>query len=122
QLERLGFMIKDAKSTLDPTQRIDHLGFRINTTDMTLSVPKKKVRDLRREAEKLLREGTVQLRRLAAFIGKAIAMTVAVFPARLKTRGLIQIQNTALARKCSWTDPVTLTEAAKENLTWWKTH
>jgi hypothetical protein len=43
QLEKLGFLIKDAKSTLDPTQCIDHLGFIINTTNMTLSVPRSKV-------------------------------------------------------------------------------
>jgi hypothetical protein len=122
QLEKLGFLIKDAKSTLDPTQRIDHLGFRIDTAKMTLSVPRPKVRDLRREAEKMIKAGTIQLRRLAAFIGKAIAMTVAVFPARLRTRNLIQVQNAALAKKCKWTDPVTLNSAALENLNWWRSH
>ena len=122
QLERLGFLIKDSKSTLDPTQCIDHLGFRIDTTTMSLSVPKAKVRDLRREAQKMIKAGTITLRRLAAFIGKAIAMTIAVFPARLMTRNLIQVQNTALARDVRWTDPVTLDKAALENLEWWSEH
>jgi hypothetical protein len=122
QLERLGFLIKDSKSILDPTQRIDHLGFRIDTNTMSLSVPKSKVRDLRREAQKIIKTGAITLRRLAAFIGKAIAMTIAVFPARLMTRNLIQLQNAALARNCSWTDSVTLDKAALENLEWWREH
>lgn len=122
QLERLGFLIKDSKSTLTPTQRIDHLGFKIDTTTMSLAVPPSKVRDLRREALKMIKAGTVSLRRLAAFIGKATAMTIAVFPARLMTRQLIQTQNAALARNCSWTDPVTLGKAARKNLEWWREH
>lgn len=122
QLECLGFLVNYGKSTLIPTQSIDHLGFRINSLDMTLSVPKSKVRDLRREAEKMIRAGTVQLRHLAAFIGKAIAMTVAVFPARLRTRNLIQRQNAALAKGCSWTDPISLDAASVKNLEWWRSH
>ncbi|KAK3811349.1 MAG: hypothetical protein JOS17DRAFT_796160 [Linnemannia elongata] len=78
---------------------IDHLGFRIDTRTMTLSVPRSKVRDLRREAEKLLRSKATALRNLASFIGKAMAMTAAVFPARLMTRRLIQVQNQALANQ-----------------------
>lgn len=118
QLERLGFLIKDSKSRLNPTQSIDHLGFRINTTNMTLSIPRSKVQDLHREVEKMIRMGTIQLRRLAAFIGKVIAMTVTVFPAQLRMRNLIQFQNAALSRKCKWMDLVSLDMVALENLTW----
>lgn len=81
QLKRLSLLIKDTKSTVDPLQCIEHLGVGVNTASMSLSVPRPKARDLRREAEKMIRAGTIQFRRLAAFIGKAIATTVAVFPA-----------------------------------------
>jgi hypothetical protein len=36
-----------------------------------------------------IRAGTIQLRRLVAYIGKAIVMTVVIFPARLRMRNLI---------------------------------
>jgi len=118
KLQELGFLIKDAKSTLTPTQRIDHLGFTIDTTAMTLSVPRAKVRDIRREANKLLRLGETSLRSLSAFIGKAMAMLAAVFPARLQTRRLTQLLNSAL-KTCSWTDLVKFTDAARQELQWW---
>lgn len=90
--------------------------------NMTLSVPKSKVWDLCREANKMICAGMIQLRRLAAFIGKAIAMMVAIFPAHLKTRNLIQVQNAALAKQCRWTDSVNLDLPVMENLVWWKSH
>ena len=82
-----------------PTQCIDHLGLRIDTRAMTLSVPRSKVRDIRREAEKILRSKATALRSLASFIRKVMAMTAAVFPAQLMTRRLIQVQNQALANQ-----------------------
>jgi len=119
KLSSLGFLIKEAKSNLVPTQVIEHLGFQINSKDMTLSVPKHKVRDIRREARKILSKGAATLRSLSAFIGKAMAMTAAVFPARLMCQRLMQIKNDALRRNCNWTDMVQITMEAKENLSWW---
>lgn len=121
QLERLGFLIKTEKSMLTPSQQIDHLGFHIDTLKMALSVPGSKIRDLRREATKLLQAAAIPLRRLASFIGRAMSMTVAIFPARLKTRHLIQVQNEALARNNSWTESVTLDNQSREDLDWWRT-
>ena len=104
-----------------PIQCIDHLGFRIDTRTTTLSVPRSKVRDLRREAEKLLRSKATALHNLASFIEKAMAMTAAVFPARIMTRRLIQVQNQALANQWKWTAQVHITDPALEELEWWRT-
>jgi hypothetical protein len=46
KLEEMGFLVKHSKSHLEPTHKLQHLGFNINTKDMTLSVPKDKVQDL----------------------------------------------------------------------------
>jgi len=59
QLERLGFLIKHEKSLLTPSQQIDHLGFHIDMVKMALLVPGTKIRDLRREATKLLQAATI---------------------------------------------------------------
>lgn len=122
KLAELGFLVKESKSTLEPTQTIEHLGFTIDTKAMTLSVPKAKTRDLRREASKLLSKTSAPLRTIAAFVGKAMAMTMAVFPARMMTRQLTQLTNQALRTKCKWTDPITISQPAQEELRWWKQH
>lgn len=119
RLESLGFLIKETKSTLNPTQTIEHLGYTINSRDMTLSVPLHKVRDIRREARKLKTNGSVSLRNLSSFIGKAMAMTAAVFPARLMCQRLLQVKNDALRAGYKWTDKIQLSPDALDNLSWW---
>jgi Reverse transcriptase (RNA-dependent DNA polymerase) len=119
KLEEMGFLVKHSKSHLEPTHKLQHLGFNINTKDMTLSVPKDKVRDLRREATKIMNKGTLTIRALSSFIGKALAMTAAILPARLKTRNLVWLKNQALRTYSSWTASISLTMQVKEDLEWW---
>jgi Reverse transcriptase (RNA-dependent DNA polymerase)/DNA N-6-adenine-methyltransferase (Dam) len=119
KLQDLGFMIKATKSVLRPTQKLQHLGFLIDTRDMTLTVPSSKIRDLRREASRLFRSASCSLRHLSSFIGKAQAMTIAVFPARLQTRHLLTVKNLALRRCPSWTSTVSLPAPALLELQWW---
>jgi hypothetical protein len=52
-LQRLGFLINSDKSALRPTQLLKHLGFYINTRKIILTLPKDKVRELKREATAL---------------------------------------------------------------------
>ncbi|KAF9416374.1 hypothetical protein BGZ76_004676 [Entomortierella beljakovae] len=75
--------VSDTPSS-DEAERIrvsNHLGFMINTKEMTLSVPKSKLHDLRQEATKINNKGFTTLKNLMLFIGKAIGTTAAVFPA-----------------------------------------
>ncbi|KAG0322107.1 hypothetical protein BG000_003015 [Podila horticola] len=64
KLKEMGFLVKHSESHLEPMQKLQHLGFNVNTKDMTLSVPKDKVRDLRPEATKILNKGTLSIRAL----------------------------------------------------------
>lgn len=121
KLDELGFIYNATKSHLTPTQQLEHLGFHIDTTTMCLSVPKTKVRDLRREALRLQRTPTCSLHQLPSFIEKAQATTTAVFPARLHTRKLLQLKNQALAQGLQWTSTVSLTTALPD-LQWWIHH
>lgn len=119
KLKELGFMIKTEKSHLRPSQRIDHLGFIIDSNSLTLTVPTSKIRDLRREASRLLRTAHCTVRQLSSFIGKAQALTVAVFPARLRTRYLLSVKNSALQQGRTWTSTTTLPPTALQELSWW---
>jgi hypothetical protein len=94
----------------------------INSKNMTLAVPQKKVRDLRREACKIYHKNNITLRALSSFIGKALAMTAAVLPARLKTQYLVHLRNDALRKGKTWTDVITVTEQAKSDILWWAEH
>lgn len=122
KLKELGFLFKESKSHLQPTQQINHLGFTIDTRNMSLSVPTSKRRDIRREALKMLRQKTCTLRQLSSFIGKAQATTPAVFPARLQTRDLLQLKNHHLQSGALWNATVQLTPSACANLHWWINH
>lgn len=119
RLETLGFLVKKSKSQLEPTQSLQHLGFTIDTRQMTLSVPKDKVRDVRREAQRILNRGNLTVRCLASFIGKTLAMTAAVLPARLRTQNLVHLKNNALRQHKQWTASISLTTAARKDLQWW---
>ncbi|ORE03767.1 hypothetical protein BCV72DRAFT_295822 [Rhizopus microsporus var. microsporus] len=96
KLRELEFLIKESKSRLIPTQILDRLGFAVNTKNMTLSVPTSKCRCTRSEAQRLLNRGTCAVKTLAAFIGKAQAVTPAVFPAILKARNLLALKDQLL--------------------------
>ena len=122
KLKSLGFLTKLAKSSLTPSQTLQHLGFEIDTTTMTLKVPGQKIRDVRREASKLVNKGTCTVRQLSSFIGKAIAMTAAVFPARLKVQHLLADKIRALKSGSPWESSISLSQAATDELLWWRTN
>jgi hypothetical protein len=122
KLASLGFLTKESKSSLIPSQTLQHLGYEINTVAMTLQIPGAKIRDMRREASKLINKATCTVRQLSSFIGKAIAMTAAVFPARLKVQHLQAVKINALKSGRSWEDSISLPTTATEELLWWRTH
>jgi len=122
KLERLGFLVKESKSSLTPSTTLQHLGFEIDTVSMSLKVPGQKIRDLRREASKLINKTTCTIRQLASFIGKAVAMTAAVFPARLKVQRLLAVKIQALKSGASWSDLISIPQEATAELLWWRTN
>ena len=122
KLKSLGFLTKESKSSLTPSRTLQHLGFEIDTTTMTLKIPGQKIRDVRREASKLAHKGQCTVRQLSSFIGKAIAMTAAVFPARLKVQHLQAVKIQALKSGSAWEDSVSITLEATDELLWWRTH
>ncbi|KAG2189635.1 hypothetical protein INT46_005486 [Mucor plumbeus] len=47
-LQQLGWFVDFRKSVLTPQQHLEHLGFVLNTTTMTATLPLEKLRDIRR--------------------------------------------------------------------------
>jgi len=50
-----------------------------------------------------------------------MSMMIVIFPAWLKMRHLIQVQNKALTQNTTWTESITLDRQLREDLDWWHT-
>ena len=66
----LGFKVNGEKSEIVPVRSIQHLGFIWNTETMLVSLPDKKIEDLRERASKILDKGGCTVKEWQSFIGK----------------------------------------------------
>ena len=79
QLTRLHHQLE--KTTQEPTQRIEFLGFIIDSIKMTLSISRVKQNNLISECKKLLTDPLTTVRNLSHVIGLMMSMSLAVLPA-----------------------------------------
>ena len=119
-LERFGWKINTEKSCLNPSQRVDYLGFTIETSGTpTITVQKDKLTAIKKEIRRLLTSAhnnrPVTARHLARVLGILISNTPAVEPTPLMTRHLFS----CLRMKTSWEDLIYLDVDAQEELEWW---
>ena len=121
-LESLGFLLNEKKSELTPCRRIRFLGFEVDSNKMTLRLPKEKLRDIRKAVVQARSHPTMPLRHLASLIGKIGAASLALLPGRLQHRFLLRDKNHALQRGLTYTDLVTLSRPARDELDWWLHH
>lgn len=117
-LELLGFVINYTKSQLSPVQSIEFLGFPINSVTFQISLPKDKVKSIKRECSKVLANQSITVRELARLLGKLSASIQAVFPTPLHYRYLQAVKKQSLAKQGSYEAP----PAALEELKWWRDH
>ena len=81
-LRYFGFSVNEAKCELEPSQSMEFLGLTIDTRAMELQLPTRKLRDIRRDARRLLSAAEagrpVRARALAGLLGKTQAATPAI--------------------------------------------
>lgn len=72
-LENLGFVVNYEKSVMIPSPQMEFLGFLVDSTTMTLALPREKVRKIQQECQKALTVSSLTLRKLmgGAFAVKA---------------------------------------------------
>ena len=88
-LEFLGFVVSTKKSILSPTQILDDcLGFIVNSQEMSLLLPQKKITNIQNPCRDLLRQKQVSVRAVAKELWKLVATSKAVFPAPFYCRQL----------------------------------
>ena len=68
-MESLGFHMNYAKSVMVPTQRLEHLGFILDSRRMTVTLTDSKVDNLICKCEAILLPTTVKIRKVAELIG-----------------------------------------------------
>ena len=77
-LDDAGMMVNEKKSILQPTQKIQHLGFQINFQDGRLQLPKEKISAIRKDLGKLVKKPFVTCRKMAAILGAVRSFLMAL--------------------------------------------
>ena len=101
-LQLLGFTINWEKSNLSPTQRIQFLGFVVDSVEMTMSLPKEKVTKITQACETMLKQPSTTVQELSRMIGRLTATVQAVLPAPLCYRHLQWLKNEAFRKSHSY--------------------
>lgn len=117
-----GFTINTDRSIVKPTQRIEFLGFEIDSQNMTFSLPIEKQNSIRDSAKELLKHlQTATPRKLSQFIGKVIAARLALKTSNLKLRALQMNLIQCLRETKKWDAQLNFQPEAIEDLKWWAT-
>ena len=74
----LGFYISDEKSITKPRQIIEHLGFILNSIDMTVSLNSTKIATIKALCTDILNKNTFKIREAAQLIGTLVSCSVGV--------------------------------------------
>ena len=68
-LTNLGFVINTEKSIISPTQQLEFLGMNLNSVDLVISLPTKKLQKIIEQSSKALKDKRIVLRDLASLLG-----------------------------------------------------
>ena len=68
-LDDAGFLVNQKKSTMEPVQNLEHLGFTVDLASGRLGVPSGKLRTIRRELGKLVTHPVFSARKMACILG-----------------------------------------------------
>ena len=117
----LGFIINMKKSVFTPVRSIEFLGFTVDSTAMTITLPQQKLSTLRKTASQLLRQEKVSARQLAQLLGMMVAAHPAILPAPLHYRALERAKRRALRDQLGYESQVRLDNGMVQDLKWWTT-
>ena len=118
-LKGLGFLINKEKSEFQPQQRIDFLGYTVDSIEMTLSLPRDKVLKIKETCKEILSDQSVTVRKLAQLIGKLTATNQAILAAPLHYRNLQSLKTKALHSGGHYDHRVILDQDSITEINWW---
>lgn len=120
-LQSLGFTINCDKSVFVPSQVITHLGFQINSVDMSVSLPKDKIATLRKKCKLALKQSNcISIREVASLVGVFIAYCQGCKWGKLFYRDLERDKIKALkSSKGDFDTIMSISQEGIANIEWW---
>lgn len=117
----LGFTVNLEKSVLEPTHRIVHLGFLIDSISLNISLPDNKCLALETKCNALCKKpGRVKIRDVASLVGSFVAATPATKWGKLFYRDLERDKGLAVkTAKGNFDNNMSLSPQAILNIQWW---
>ena len=125
-LSRLGLERHQSKGVWgEGATELDHLGFRLSTLTMRITVPTCKQARIRAMAGKLLRQsaqgkGFVAASVLRTLCGMAVSLTLAVPLARFHTRSLYDVMTRSRYERSAGRERVRLNRTARKDIGFWR--
>ena len=117
-LRSLGFEISP-KSALIPSQKITHLGFVLDSVNMTVALSESKIAHVHDRINSILGK-VISVRKLAQVIGTLVACLPAAEYGPLFYRGLEILKIRALKAEYNFERKIRLSEEATSDLYWWQ--
>ncbi|KAK2709154.1 hypothetical protein QYM36_012972 [Artemia franciscana] len=119
-LSGLGFVIHPGKSVLIPSQRIEFLGFLLDSRLMYISLPERKIEKVLDSVSKVLRQKSTTIQNLAETLGVLVSTFPAVELGPLYYRKAESLKIQALKHaKGDFAARLTLTSDVISELHWW---
>lgn len=117
-LSDLGFQINYGKSHLDPSRTISFLGFQIDSTSYTLTLPEEKVDKIVRVCRRLLNTTEPTIREVAQVSGNLVSAFPAVKYLQLFYRSVEACKSSDISLGARYDDTVVLSPLARQDLSW----
>ena len=120
QADSLGLTVHPEKSIIIPSQRIDFVGFEINSVNMTVKLTKAKAQNIRSMCEEFLHHKEITIREFAQLIGKMVAADAGVRYAPLYYKSMEIQRDLELKKNYGRFDAyMVVWEENRKCLQWW---
>ena len=117
----MGYVIIWEKSSLVPSQTIEHLGLTINSLDMTVRIGREKCNNIIDVCKKVKAARNISIRTVARLLGTMTSYLPGVENGLLHYRALEACKNVALKRnEFNFDKSMTFNSDAKEDISWWQ--
>lgn len=118
-LEDLGFLINFEKSQLNPSTKINYIGYTISNAQnkLIVKVQSCRISKLKRAIRRALKERYIKARSLAKIAGQCVSTAWAVTPGKLLLRNIYRL----LSKRDSWDSNLAIGAEVVNELTWWLT-
>ncbi len=119
-LTQLGFTINMAKSSLEPSNIVEFLGFVINSSNMTIQLTNKKKLAISVLTKETLKKDKVTIRQVSKLLGKFTSSCLGVKFGPLHYRYLDRDKTLALKKsKGKYNSLMAISSKGREDIKWW---